>query len=76
MPVSLFLSSADLVEEPAFTGGGLMLLRTKMAGWPLGAGIEVKWKDGSAEGLVLERFIDADNLEGNWRCELLAERRP
>ena len=76
MPVSLFLSSTDLVEEPAFTGGGLMLLRTKMAGWPLGAGIEVKWKDGSAEGLVLERFIDADNMEGNWRCELLAERTP
>ena len=74
MPVSLFLSSADLVEEPAFTGGGLMLLRTKMAGWPLGAGIEVKWKDGSAEGLVLERSVEADNLEGKWESELLVDK--
>lgn len=76
VPATLFLSPADLAEDPVFTGGGLLLLRTKMAGWPLGTGLRVKWKDGSAEGLVLERLIDADNLEGNWRCELLVKRTP
>ena len=36
--------------------------------------VSVKGKNGSAEGLVLERSVDADNTEGNWHSERLVER--
>jgi hypothetical protein len=55
-------------------GEGLLLLRTRITGWPLGKTVQVKWKDGSLEGLVLERSVNADNLEGEWGSELLLER--
>ncbi len=74
LPVSMELSSADLREDPVFIGDRLMLLRTRTAGWLPGKMIRVKWKDGSASGLVLERFVYGDTLEGKWQCELLAER--
>ena len=71
-PVSLVLTETDLTGMPAFAGGR-MILRTAPAGWPLGKRMEVKWKNGSAEGLVSERYTEADNLTGNWFTELLAE---
>ncbi len=74
LPVSLELSSADLLSDPVFLGSGQLLLRTRITGWPLGKGIRVKWKDGSQEGLVLERSVEADNLEGKWESEMLVER--
>ena len=73
LPVSVVLSSADLLPDPVFVGKGQMLLRTRITGWPPGKMIRVKGKDGSPEGLVLERSVDADNLEGKWESELLAE---
>ncbi len=73
LPVSMALSADDLLDEPVAVGDGLLLLRTRVTGWPLGKMISVKWKDGSAEGLVLERSVDADTAEGNWQCELLME---
>ena len=54
--------------------GSLLLLRTRVTGWPLVKMISVKGKNGSAEGLVLESSVDADNTEGNWHSELLVER--
>ena len=75
LPVSMDLSSADLLSDPVFVGNRQMLLRTRITGWPLGKGIRVKWKDGSQEGLVLERSVEADNLEGKWESEMLIEKR-
>ena len=74
LPVSMELSSADLLSDPVFVGDGQLLLRTRITGWPLGKGIRVKWKDGSQEGLVLERSVEADNLEGKWESEMLIEK--
>ncbi len=71
LPVSMSLSESDLLDEPAFTGNGLLLLRTPPVGWPLGKTVSVKWKDGSHEGPVLERAVYADNLEGKWESELV-----
>ena len=71
LPVSMELSSADLLSDPVFVGDRQLLLRTRITGWPLGKTIRVKWKDGSQAGLVLERSVDADNLEGKWESELL-----
>ena len=71
LPVSLTLSPADLTDDPEPAGNGLLLLRTRPAGWLPGKQASVKWKDGSAEGLVLERSVDADNMDGNWRSELV-----
>jgi hypothetical protein len=76
LPVSMELSSADLLSDPVCVGNGQLLLRTRITGWPLGKGIRVKWKDGSRSGLVLERSVDADNLEGKWESELLIAVRP
>ena len=73
LPVSMELSDADLLDDPVKVGKGLLLLRTRITGWPLGKRISVKWKNESAEGLVLERSVEADNLEGNWWAELLME---
>ena len=75
LPVSMELSPADLLSDPVFVGSGQLLLRTRITGWPLGKGIRVKWKDGSQEGLVLERSVDADNLDGKWESEILVEKR-
>ena len=74
LPVSMELGGADLPEAPVKAGEGLLLLRTRITGWPLGKTVRVKWKDGSSEGLVLERSVNADNLEGEWVSELLLER--
>ena len=71
LPVSMCLSESDLLDEPVFTGEGLLLLRTPPVGWPLGKTVSVKWKDGSHEGPVLERAVYADNLEGKWESELV-----
>ena len=75
LPVSMDLSSADLLSDPVFVGNRQMLLRTRITGWPLGKTVRVKWKDGSREGLVLERSVNADNLEGKWESEMLVEKR-
>lgn len=75
LPVSMAFSPADLADPPAPAGDGLLLLRTRPAGWPLGKRVSIKWKDGFAEGLVLERSVDADNTEGNWQAELLVDLR-
>ena len=74
LPVSMELSAADLLSDPVFIGNGQMLLRTRITGWPLGKTVRVKWKDGSREGLVLERSVEADNLEGKWESEMLIEK--
>ena len=72
LPVSMELTEADLLDDPVRVGNWL-LLRTKVTGWPLGKRVSISWKGQSAEGLVVERNVDADNMEGNWQCELLIE---
>ena len=70
LPVSLTLTEKDLTDVPVFTEGK-MILRTKPVGWPLGKQAKVKWKNESAEGLVTERSIDADNMTGSWQAEII-----
>ena len=69
-PVSLVLTEKDLTDAPVYTGEK-MILRTKPVGWPLGKHAAVKWKNESAEGLVTERSIDADNMKGKWQAEII-----
>ena len=73
LPVSLTLDAEELLGDPVAVGRNLLLVRTRTIGWPLGKMISVKWKNGTASGLVTERSVDADNLEGNWQAELLIE---
>ena len=75
LPVSMSLSAPDLLEDPVFVGKGLLLLRTRITGWPLGKQVSVRWKDGSQTGLVLERSVDADNMDGKWESEVLVRVR-
>ena len=67
------LGEDDLAEEPVRAGGNRLLLQTEPLGWSVGKTVSVNWKNGSAEGLVTERSIDADTLKGNWQAELLLE---
>ena len=72
-PVSMNLTEADLAGAPVRAGKNLLVLRTGPVGWPLGKQVSVKWPDGYAEGLVTERSVDADNMEGNWQAEVIVE---
>ena len=72
LPVSLTLTESDLTDVPVFIEGK-MILRTEPVGWPLGKRAKVKWKNESAEGLVTERSIDADNMTGSWQAEIILE---
>lgn len=70
LPVSLYLSERDLIDVPSFTDGQ-MILRTTVTGWPVGEKVSVKWKNGSAEGLVVERRVDANTMNGKWESTLI-----
>ena len=72
VPVSLELSEKDLVSAPSFPSGSLMVLRTTVTGWPVGKQVSVEYGGLHAEGLILERFVEADTA-GVWRTEILIE---
>ena len=72
LPVSLYLSERDLIDVPSFTDGQ-MILRTTVTGWPVGERVSVKWKNGSAEGLVVERRVDVNTQEGRWENTLIVQ---
>lgn len=73
LPVSMELTEKDLIDAPTRAGSGLRILRTRVTGWLPGKMVTVKWKGESFSGLVTERSIDADNMEGNWQAELIIE---
>jgi len=76
LPVSMALSETDLLDAPSRVAGNRMILRTKPVGWPLGKMVSVTWKGESLEGLVTERSVDADTMEGNWQSEIMIEVKP
>ena len=73
LPVSMALTEADLTDEPVPAGGRLLTVKTRPIGWPLGKTVSITWKGTAATGLVTERSIAADNMEGPWQAELLME---
>lgn len=73
LPVSMTLSENDLIDAPNRVSDRLMVLRTRVAGWPLGKTVSVQWQGNTIEGLVIERRVDADNMDGPWQAELLIE---
>ena len=73
LPVSMELTEKDLIDAPSRAGNGLRILRTRVTGWLPGKMVTVNWKGESFSGLVTERSIDADNMEGNWQAELIIE---
>lgn len=75
LPESMVLTESDLVDEPVRTGD-FAVLRTSPMGWPLGKQVSVSWKGGTLEGLVTERSVDADTMEGNWQSEMILEVKP
>lgn len=76
LPVSMELSAEDLTDAPSPAGRNLLVVKTKVRGWPLGKQIAVTWDGQRWEGLVVMRSVDADNLEGNRESELLVELSP
>ena len=76
VPVSLSMDDTDLLDAPEFPHKGLMLLRTRPAGWTLGKCVRVVWEEKEYTGLIRERSFDLDTGDGPWRTELLLELRP
>ncbi len=72
LPVTLGISEQDLIDRPV-VAGDLLVLRTRVIGWPLGKKASVKWNDQYWEGIIVERSVEADTLEGNWQAELIVE---
>ena len=60
-------------DLPFRAGSRYLILRTRPVGWPLGKRVSVSWGEESAEGIVVERSVDADNTEGKWESELMLE---
>ena len=73
LPVSMELTEEDLIDEPVRAGDMRMMLKTRPVGWPLGKMVSVIWKGVTTTGLVIERSVDADNMEGNWQAEMILE---
>ena len=73
LPVSMELTEEDLIDPPSRAGKNLLLLRTRPVGWPLGKMVTANWEGETWTGLVTERSIDADNMEGRWQAELLVQ---
>ena len=73
LPVSMELTGEDITDTPSRTGERLLIVRTTVTGWPLGKRVSVSWKGETADGLVVMRSVDADNLEGNWQAELIID---
>ena len=72
LPDSLVLTGTDVLDEPVRVGN-LSILRTAPVGWPLGKQVSVTWKGQGLEGIVTERSVDADTMEGNWQSEMMME---
>ena len=75
LPVSMELTEEDLIDLPSRTGNRYLIVRTRPVGWPLGKRVSVSWGEESAEGIVVERSVDADNAEGKWESELMISIR-
>ena len=76
LPPSLHLSGRDLSDVPAFADGGRkMILSTSVTGFQPGEEMTLSWEGRTLRGLILEREVDADNVSGPWRTELLVEVR-
>ena len=44
LPVSMELSAEDLADAPSPAGGNLLVVKTKLTGWPLVKQIAVRWE--------------------------------
>ncbi|MCR4876509.1 MAG: hypothetical protein K5922_05010 [Clostridiales bacterium] len=64
------LEAADLLSAPSRVSG-CTVLRTNMVGWPFGVRARFTWEGVTEEGRIFSRAIDADNVSGPWRSELL-----
>ena len=66
------LSESDLMDAPFFTAD-CIILSTKMAGWPIGRRIRLKYGCEITDGIVLRQRFDADTGDGEWKTEMMAE---
>ena len=67
---TLILTTFDLLSAPS-SESGHTVISTGMTGWPTGAWARYTWHDQSGEGRIISRSVDADNVSGPWKSELL-----
>ena len=66
------LSESDLMDLPFYTVD-CFVLSTKMAGWPIGRQIRLKYGCEFTDGIILRQRFDADTWYGEWKTEIMAE---
>ena len=74
IPVSMWLSNDDLIDLPVKIND-YVILRTTVTGWSLGKLVELRRNGETIRGLITERSVDADNMNGSWECQLKIQLR-
>ena len=67
---TLILTSRDLLSEPTAYPDHTVL-SVSMTGWPVGPIARYSWNNHTGEGRIISRSVDADNVSGPWKSELL-----
>ncbi len=68
--ITVSLTESDLLSAPTMADGRV-ILATSMVGWPSGAYVRYEWQGRSGSGRILSRSLDADNVSGPWKSELM-----
>ncbi len=68
--ITLVLTEETLLSAPT-SAQSRIILCTSMLGWPSGSYVRYYWQKQTGEGRILSRSIDADNVSGPWKSELL-----
>ena len=76
LPATMTLTAQDLLHEPMRVDGGRKLvLATQITGFQPGDEILLAYGLETIRGLILERAVEADTVEGPWKTELLVRTR-
>ena len=70
---SVTITESDLTDTP-YEAKDALILHTILSGWSPGLLANISVPGWDLRGIIREKLIDADNLSGPWKSELLVER--
>ena len=70
---SVTITESDLTDTP-YEAKDALILPTILSGWSPGLLANISAPGWDLRGIIREKLIDADNLSGPWKSELLVER--
>lgn len=66
---TVYIPESFLAEDPVFLPDRY-ILKTEIAGWPLGTCLQFTWQGRTYQGLLSARMLNLDNVEGPWQSQL------